>query len=220
MRLRPSGEAGPIATSLEAFARYQRESAWTWEHMALTRARIIYGPDFIAAPLGDAIRDILTAPRDADALLGDVADMRMRMERELGSGDIWNIKQLRGGLVDIEFIAQYLQLRHGHEAPHVLAPNTTDALARLRDAGLLDRATADELIAAMGLWRNLQGIIRLGFGEGFTEDDAREDSRDLVARACGALGFDALRGEITETAGRVHAIFETLIPAPAGAGAD
>ncbi len=215
MRLRPSGNAGPIATSLEAFARYQRESAWTWEHMALTRARIVYAPDFLAAPLAAAIRDILTAPRDGEALLSDVADMRQRMARELGGGDIWDIKHLRGGLIDIEFIAQYLQLRHAHEVPEVLAPNTTDALARLGDAGLIDRATAGELIAAMGLWRNLQGILRLGFGDGFSEDGAPADSRNLVARACGTESFDALKQKIAATAGRVHAIFETLIEGPA-----
>ena len=217
MRLRPSGNAGPIASSLAAFAQYQAESAWTWEHMALTRARVVHAPEHMAGPLEDTIRKVLTAERDPEKLVHDVADMRRRMARERGTDYIWNVKDLRGGLVDIEFIAQYLLLRHAHDHPEVLDANTTVALAKLRDAGLLADQTAETLIAAMGLWRRLQGMLRLSFGDGFDEATAPEGGRDLLVRGCGAESFDALKATVTVTARRCHEIFVELIEAPAAA---
>ena len=217
MRLRPSGNAGPIASSLEAFAHYHADAAWTWEHMALTRARVVYAPDAMAAPLRDAVVKVLTAPRDPEKLVRDVADMRARMARERGADYIWDVKNLRGGLVDIEFIAQYLQLRHGHDHPGVLDTNTTVALARLRDAGLLAADSAATLIAAMALWRRLQGMLRLSFGEEFVEQGAPEGGRELLVRACGAEDFDRLKATVAETAQRCHEIFSALIEAPAAA---
>jgi glutamate-ammonia-ligase adenylyltransferase len=102
MRLRPSGNKGPIATSLDGFVRYQESDAWTWEHMALTRARVVAGAPDLAPRIEAEIRAVLTRRRDPDKLLVDVADMRRRMERELTRpGDIWDVKQLRGGLVDV-----------------------------------------------------------------------------------------------------------------------
>jgi len=92
MRLRPSGNAGPIATSLEGFLKYQRENAWTWEHMALTRARVIAAEDGLARRIETAIRDVLTRERDAAKLVADVADMRGRIAREHRSDDQWAIK--------------------------------------------------------------------------------------------------------------------------------
>ena len=217
MRLRPSGNSGPIASSLEAFAQYQAGQAWTWEHMALTRARVVYAPEHIRAPLENAIRAVLTAVRDPDKLVADVADMRARMARERGTDYIWDVKNLRGGLVDIEFITQYLLLRHAHRHPEALDTNTTVALRRLGDAGLLAHETAATLIAAMGLWRRLQGMLRLSFGEAFDEESAPEDGRDLLVRACNAADFAALKTTVVETARRCHDIFIELIEAPAAA---
>jgi glutamate-ammonia-ligase adenylyltransferase len=137
------------------------------------------------------------------------------MARERGSTNVWDVKNLRGGLVDIEFVAQYLQLRHGHEHPEVLATNTTDALVRLRDAGLLGEDDTAALLDAMHLWRNVQGVLRLSFGEGFDDNALSEGSRALLARACGAADYDALRTAIEGTARRAHAVFHALIEAPA-----
>ncbi len=220
MRLRPSGNAGPIASSLQAFSRYQTDAAWTWEHMALTRARIVQAPEHIAGPLNAAIHTVLTAERDPDKLVCDVADMRRRIVREHGSDYIWDVKELRGGLVDIEFIAQYLQLRHAHHHPEVLDTNTTAALVKLRDAGLLDGGSAENLIAAMALWRRLQGMLRLSFGDGFDEATAPQGGRDLLVRGCEADSFDALKAMILETSGRCHEIFKEMIEAPAAALGD
>ncbi len=211
MRLRPSGNAGPIATTLEGFIRYQREDAWTWEHMALTRARVISADDDLGRRIEAAIRDVLTRDRDADKLRADVADMRARIAREHRADDPWAIKHYRGGLVDIEFIAQYLQLRHAASHPEVLARNTTDALSLLANAGVLDGSVADELIAAMHLWRKVQGLLRLSFGAEFDARSAPEGARAVLARAAGADDFAELRERVVATAASVHRRFADLI---------
>jgi len=215
MRLRPSGNAGPLATSFEAFVKYHQESAWTWEKMALTRARVVVGGDTLKAHLEDAIDAALTSPRDADALLRDVAHMRARMERDRPPTGPWDVKNLRGGLVDVEFIAQYLQLRHAPDRPAILSPNTTDALRQLREAGILDEETAEILIASMRLWRNVQGVLRLSVGENFDQPVLPEGCRDFIADVCGGESFDDLRVLIADTAAACHDIFRRMIEEPA-----
>jgi glutamate-ammonia-ligase adenylyltransferase len=183
MRLRPSGRAGPLATSLEAFSRYQAESAWTWEHMALTRARVISGPPELRRAVEAAIAAVLTRPRDAAALRRDVADMRRRIDREHATDNLWDVKYHRGGLIDIEFIAQYLQLRHAARLPGVLAPRTADALAALAGHGVLDEGAAEELTQALGLWQRAQAFIRLTVDGPFDAEAAPAALRRGLARA-------------------------------------
>ncbi|MFQ5954445.1 MAG: bifunctional [glutamine synthetase] adenylyltransferase/[glutamine synthetase]-adenylyl-L-tyrosine phosphorylase, partial [Kiloniellales bacterium] len=220
MRLRPSGAGAPIASQINGFARYQRDTAWTWEHMALTRARPIAGPPTVCARVGAAIRGILTAPRDPDRLVADVADMRVRMAREHQAASIWEVKHLRGGLVDAEFIAQYLQLRHASEQPEVLATNTITAYERLAEHRLVDQDIAAELIAATRLWHAVQGFLRLTVAGRFDADDAPESLRRALARAASAADFAALEASVTATARRVHGHFQRLIEAPAAAVRD
>ena len=220
MRLRPSGHAGPIASSLEAWIRYHDESSWTWEHMALTRARVIAGSGDLRRDMEDRIPDVLTRRRDADALLTAVADMRERMAGEHQTDVIWDVKHLRGGLVDVEFIAQYLQLRHGHDHPGILATNTRTALTLCRDAGLLDAATTGHLIAALDLWQAIQGMLRLAvegpIGKDW-EDQVPGSLQDDLARAGGAGDFAALKEKMRAVAATAHAHFRTLIETPAAA---
>jgi len=197
--------------------KYQEEDAWTWEHMALTRARVIAADAGLASRIETAIRDVLTRDRDGEKLVADVADMRARIAREHRSDDQWAIKHYGGGLVDIEFIAQYLQLRHAASHPEVLAANTTEALSRLADAGVLDREIADDLIAAMHLWRKVQGVLRLSFGAEFEEENAPEGARAVLARAAGADDFDALKEQIVATAAGVRHHFSDLIEIPGAA---
>ena len=218
MRLRPSGNKGPIATSFEGFIRYQEEDAWTWEHMALTRARPVAGAEALAPRIAAEIRAVLTRKRDPDKLLADVADMRGRMERELTQpGEIWDFKHLRGGLVDVEFIVQYLELRHAHDHPEVLDTNTGAALVKLARARLIDARVATELEAALHLWRNLQGMLRLATGGAFDEERATEGLMSAIARAAGEADFAAVAERIEKTSALVRAHFETLIEAPAAA---
>jgi glutamate-ammonia-ligase adenylyltransferase len=215
MRLRPSGEKGPLATSLKGFLDYQRENAWTWEHMALTRARVVAAPPEFQREIETALAAVLTAPRDPDKLLLDVADMRARIERSHRTDDIWEGKRVRGGLVDLEFIAQYLLLRHAQAHPEVLSANTTEALARLARAGLLASEVAGELIEATRLWRRVQGILRLALERDFAEEKATEGLRQVVAQATGSRDFPALRTRLVETAASVRRHFAAIIEEPA-----
>ena len=131
MRLRPSGRAGPLANSLEGFESYHAQSAWTWEHMALTRARVIHGPPGLAERLVRHRQDhALPAARSRSTLVRDVADMRDRIARHAPAKSPWDFKHLPGGLFDIDFVAQYLALRHAAERPDLLDPHPAEMLRR------------------------------------------------------------------------------------------
>src|ERR1700676_4691097 len=119
MRLRPSGRAGPVASRIDSFVGYQEREAWTWEHMALTRARVVSASPAFAGRIEAAIRDVLRRRREARAIAADVVDMRAAIAKEKGDADPWNLKYAAGGLVDIEFIAQYLQLVHAATVPEI-----------------------------------------------------------------------------------------------------
>ncbi|MBU0726584.1 MAG: bifunctional [glutamine synthetase] adenylyltransferase/[glutamine synthetase]-adenylyl-L-tyrosine phosphorylase [Alphaproteobacteria bacterium] len=218
MRLRPSGKTGPIASSLESFAKYYADSAWRWEFMALTRARMVAGPAHLTAAVTATIRTILTRPHDPAGLVFDVADMRARIAREKPGKILWDVKLGRGGLVDAEFIAQYLQLRHASENPDVLHQNTTEAFARLIAAGYLDPADGAALIEATRLWRRLQGLLRLAIGEAaFDEATATQDQKAALVQAGGAVDFETLKQNIEAIAARSQGLFETLVDRPAAA---
>jgi glutamate-ammonia-ligase adenylyltransferase len=215
MRLRPSGNAGPIASHIAGFEKYHEEQAWTWEHMALTRARVIVvGDRALGARVDAAIRKALTQPRDPDKLRADVADMRQRIEREFKAKSRWEVKYLRGGLVDIDFIAQYLQLRHGHDRPEVLRQGTVEALNALARAQVLAAPEADQLLAGFKLWQAVQGLLRLAIAGRFEpEDDAAvpEALRGALLRATGEPDFRRLTLRMDETARAVHMIYQRII---------
>ena len=217
MRLRPSGNAGPIASSLAAFVQYQASQAWTWEHMALTRARVIAGPAALAGKIGDAFAAILRAPRDPEKLRVEVRDMRRRINDAHPPSSPWDVKYAAGGLVEVEFIAQYLQLRFAHDHPGVLDTNTSGALAKLGAAGLLDADTARMLGAAGKLWRTIQGMLRFTVEGPFDEEAATAGLKEALARAAEAEDFDALKRHMAETGAAVRGAFIDLIGDPQSA---
>ncbi len=144
-RLRPSGAQGPLAVSLESFARYQREDAWTWEHMALCRARPVFGPTEGRRQLSAIVREVLETPRDPDRLRADVLKMRGEISAHKPPAGPLDAKLLRGGLVDCEFIVHYLQLRERI----AFRPGLQQAIAELVDAGLLPASfAANQLLLA------------------------------------------------------------------------
>jgi glutamate-ammonia-ligase adenylyltransferase len=218
MRLRPSGSSGPIATNLEAFIRYHRENAWTWEHMALTRARVIYGTGNLTKRIEDIIQSTLTKPRDNDKLLIDVATMRKRIEQEHHTKCLWAAKHFRGGLVDIEFLTQCLQLKYAHEHPNILDYNTASALIRLRDANLIESQQAEILLTALELWQATQSMLRLtleGEVTNIAEDALPAGLQRSLANYCGFNDFDFLKETLTNRAKAVYDVFIQLIKNPA-----
>jgi glutamate-ammonia-ligase adenylyltransferase len=123
MRLRPSGASGTLVSSKASFSRYQKQDAWTWEHQALVRARVIGGSNTLAAEFATIRTEVLGKQRDPAALSNDIVTMRQRMRKELGSKNrtaSFHLKQDAGGLVDIEFIVQYLVLNHAWHCPQLL----------------------------------------------------------------------------------------------------
>ena len=211
MRLRPSGQKGPVAAQLSTFREYQATEAWTWEHLALTRARVISGPPELRRKVEDAIRDTLVRPRDRTVIAKDVLDMRSRIAAEKGTDNIWNLKQVRGGLVDLEFIAQHLQLVHAARHPGVLSQNTLAAFRNLAAAGLLPAADADRLMRATRLIHNLTQVLRLCLEEDFDPATAPSGLKALLARAGDAPDFAALERDLRETLAGVGVQFSRLV---------
>ena len=215
MRLRPSGAAGPIASSMQSFDRYQHESAWTWEHMALTRARPVAGDAALCRRIAETIDAVLHSPRDPDRLLVDVADMRRRIAAEHPRLSPWDLKNRSGGLIDLEFVAQYLMLREAAASPQILRRATAEALHALGGAGILAPEAEHELRDALALLRQVQAVLTL-IGEDASQQGAfpEPDAATLV-RCVGAVDFAHLDADITAATARVGKWYERLIEAPA-----
>ena len=211
MRLRPSGQKGPVATQLSSFEHYQEHSAWTWEHMALTRARVISGPDWLRERVEAAIRHALVRPRDRTKLVTDVRDMRALIVKEKGTEDIWELKQVRGGLVDLEFIAQFLQLAHAEAHPEVLDQNTVGALRKLAAVGLLEAPHADILLPAAVLVQNLTEVLRLCLDGPFDPAKAPDGVKSMLARAGEMPDFPRLEATLRATLAEVAALFDEIV---------
>ncbi len=211
MRLRPSGQKGPVATHIDSFIEYQAKEAWTWEHLALTRARVVSGPDALARRVDEAIQTALRLPRDRARIAADVREMRDRIAAEKGTANIWDLKQVRGGLVDLEFIAQHLQLVNAFEQPGVLDQNTTRAFQKLGEAGCLATADAEALIAATRLIHDLTQVLRLCHDGPFDPSSAPRGLKELAARAGDSPTFEALEVKLKETLAATHARFDRLI---------
>ncbi len=217
MRLRPSGNSGPIACSLEAFILYHEENAWTWERMALTRARTITGNEQFRLHVKQTVSMLLSNKSDQTVLLKDVASMRQRIDREHHTEQLWSIKHLRGGLVDVEFITQYLLLRHLHETPDLLSPNTWRAMKNLNQHGYLSNDDLMVLLRALDLWQALQSRLHLSL----TSDTPPSDTRSMplaletrLIRLGGARNLHEIETLISNTARKVSELFNKIIGEP------
>ncbi|WP_436640069.1 bifunctional [glutamine synthetase] adenylyltransferase/[glutamine synthetase]-adenylyl-L-tyrosine phosphorylase [Microbaculum sp. FT89] len=211
MRLRPSGRSGPLAVHIDGFASYQTDEAWTWEHMALTRARVISGPDKLARRIGDVVGKVLTAKRGMKDLRADIVDMRDRIQKEKGSDDAWEIKTVRGGLIDVEFIAQFLQLAYGHKHPEILSQNTAAALAAARQAGVLKKGDAAVLEPACQLYHAVTQILRLCLTGPFDPAQTPRGLSRLLCNAADVPDLSRLEADLRDTQAKVKAVFDKLL---------
>jgi glutamate-ammonia-ligase adenylyltransferase len=211
MRLRPSGRAGPLATRLDGFAAYQETEAWTWEHMALTRARLISGSTSFRRRVERVIREILQRPRNAGLVAGDVLEMRAAIAKEKGEGDRWDLKYAAGGLIDIEFIAQYLQLVHAHELPDILDTSTARVLEKAVALRVLAVEDAETLRAAVQLYHDLTQILRLCLPGAFDSKTAGAGLLRLLARAADVPDFATLDATLTDMQSKVRASFVRIL---------
>ncbi len=199
MRLRPSGRQGPLATKLSAFAAYQRTTAATWEHLALTRARVVAGDLALAARIEAAIAAALDGTL-RPTLASDVAAMRALMARERPPTNAWDLKLAPGGLFDGDFLAQTLALQH----PDLRERAPRAVLERAAAAGLV----AAECVAAYDLQAAAEQIVRLALPEGRTPEDAGRGLKLRLAQACGFTTWTALKPALAEAQAALRVAFE------------
>ena len=209
-RLRPSGNAGPLVTKFSSFVDYQLHQAWNWEHMALTRGRVLAGGDELRQKVEAAIGDILNAPRDMAKLAQDAEDMRQRLRAHQPQAGPFDIRRGDGGLVDVEFIAQSLQLAHGAHHEGLLAPQPLpQLLSALRDADCLDARAHDGLQAAAACFLSLRQIASLCL-----EDDEAAPPAAIAGLLLEALNepdMSRLSHIIEEHRAHVSACFEAAM---------
>lgn len=211
MRLRPSGRAGPLATQLDGFLQYQQNEAWTWEHMALTRARVVSASPAFRKRIEDVIGSILQHSRDAALIAGDVAEMRGAIAKEKGDSARWDLKYVAGGLIDIEFIAQYLQLIHAHRLPDILDTSTARVLDKARALNVLAVKDAEVLRKAVQLYHDLTQILRLCLPGAFDPKRAGPGLLRLLARAADVPDFATLEATLTDTQTKVRESFVRIL---------
>jgi [glutamine synthetase] adenylyltransferase / [glutamine synthetase]-adenylyl-L-tyrosine phosphorylase len=214
MRLRPSGSKGPVAVSLASFAEYQKSSAWTWEKMALTRARVISASPAFRVKIEAAIAASLCETRDAATTLKDVREMRGLMLKEHKPKSIWDIKRQRGGQVEVEFIAQTLQLLHAAQFPDALNSNTREALQAMADRGVLSHKDHEILGSAVRLYQRLTQIIRLCSSDEYVPANALPGLNRLIVSASQAPDLASLEAQLGDQQRDVAAVFDRVIGAP------
>jgi len=209
LRLRPSGNKGPVATHIEAFRKYQRTDAWTWEHMALTRARPIAGDASLGAEVQDEVQAIVSLPRDKAKLMRDAVEMRNLLEEEKPARNIWDLKLIPGGIIDLEFIAQVAVLA-GKCLAEPRPTGTGEVLASL-SPDFADEQTRTELLEAHRLYMTLTQIVRLCLTGPLDPDDVPPGLADILLRSVDLPDFGVLEAHLKETAGRVRGHLERLL---------
>jgi glutamate-ammonia-ligase adenylyltransferase len=213
MRLRPSGRQGPIATQLSSFIGYQMNEAETWEHMALTRARVIAGDATLARAVEAAQTRILRrAPRAS--LRHDVATMRRLVAHEKGEGkpgDPFDLKIASGGLLDIEFLAQFLALEHAHDIAGIWQGTPADVIDKAGGLGFLNPEQAATLVAAHRLFTTITQVLNGLVDRAASPLGASEAVKHRLAAAAGLPSFAQLDRELTETRANVREIFTAIV---------
>jgi glutamate-ammonia-ligase adenylyltransferase len=211
MRLRPSGKKGPVATRLDSFRSYQRDEAETWEHMALTRARVVAGDRELAVLMMDEIRAILALPREPERLRADVHDMRMLIAREKGEDDPFDLKLVSGGIIDIEFIAQYCALRWAAQFPDMLDPATEALIVKAGRHGAIEQGACDTLRAAHRLYGEFTQIVRMAVEGDFDPAELSPSALRRIASSMGSPDFRHLEASLAEMRAAVRDIFNRML---------
>jgi [glutamine synthetase] adenylyltransferase / [glutamine synthetase]-adenylyl-L-tyrosine phosphorylase len=217
-RLRPSGNAGPLVTSLDSFLDYHRKEAQIWERQALTKARVVLGDHLLASQLEDVIRHTVYGATIDDDGRREIHRLRMRMEHELAkeTAGSYNIKTGRGGMVDVEFAVQYLQLKHGCRFPELRTTSTIVALKEIRTLGLLHEGDAETLLTGYKFLRKLENRLRI------IHDYSVNDlggSRNYINKLARRLGYDpklknpgaVLLSDYEETTGKIRDCYDRIL---------
>jgi glutamate-ammonia-ligase adenylyltransferase len=218
LRLRPSGNAGPLVASLEGFREYHRQSSAVWERQSLVRARVIAGDETLGREVEAARREFVFSRGLSAHEVGEIAAMRARMEHEIGAENLsrLNLKQGRGGLVDVEFIAQMMALRHGRSFEELRRRSTLDLLRALAQCGLIDAADARELEDGYRFLSNLENRLRIESDQAAWALPTALTELARIARRMGydgADGAERLLAELQKRRERIRAIFVRVFAA-------
>jgi glutamate-ammonia-ligase adenylyltransferase len=217
-RLRPTGSKGPLVQSIDAFVQYYGSQAETWERQSLLRARMVAGDRGVGAEFMEVLQSLIFQDVDRALLVRDILDMRKRMEEELGkeSAMVYNIKQGAGGLVDIEFLVQYLQLLHGKNHPRVTIQGTYNALRALKKERLLDYDDYCMLLRAYLFIRKLESRMRIVSNQATSELSRDPEKLHSLARR---MGYDddespasqKLLADYEQLSAKVRGIFGKIV---------
>ena len=218
-RLRPSGNAGALVTRLSSFVDYQKTKAWSWEHMALTRARVLCGAAGLTDKVETLIAEVMCAPRDATALADDVDDMRARLREHQKPGGPFDIRRGDGGLVDIEFIAQSLHLLAARQHQSLVGARPLTALLDdLQSCGHLDSADGAALTTAAETFLTLRQIASLALAD--DEADPSPATRSLLLEALNEPDLPRFLARLKEHRQNVSAVYVTVMAAMRRQGSD
>lgn len=202
LRMRPSGRSGPLATHIDAFTRYQYDDAWTWEHMALCRARVVAGDAEVKARIIETIETVLERSRPAGPLRQDIWDMRQKVTSARPPRNCWDIKLASGGLMDLEFLAQFLILS-GY--PRKVGEPVHDTYSRMIGLGAVDAARGAILVRSSRLQSALFQTLRAVTSGDLDPESATPGLVTLLERAA--------RRELTGDAD-----YDQIVMSPSGAG--
>ena len=210
MRLRPSGNKGPAAVSFQSFTGYHARESWTWEHMALTRARPVAGAEKLRARIEAEIATRLAMARKPERILADAREMRKKIAAQYPGDNVWDLKYAPGALIDIEFVAQAWQLIHAPGRPSILDTSTVAALEKME--GLFpSREDVRLLIEAARLEQALTQILRIALDETLNPDQASAGLKTLLAQAGQVPDFALLEQELQARQKAVRALFNRLM---------
>jgi glutamate-ammonia-ligase adenylyltransferase len=220
MRLRPSGNAGPVATTVDNYTGYHAETAQPWELQALSRARVVAGDAPLAERVEAGIWANLARPREPRELGRAIRTMRERIFKEHGSSSVWNLKHAPGALIEIEFAVQHLKLAHAHACPGLRRTGMRDILVAIAAEGLLEAEHVDALARAYALHQALQAVLRLSTSDQFDPQTAPPRLLEALVRAAAAASegepppaeFAALERRLVKSQRAVRQIFDELCP--------
>ncbi|UNE54793.1 bifunctional [glutamine synthetase] adenylyltransferase/[glutamine synthetase]-adenylyl-L-tyrosine phosphorylase [Bartonella machadoae] len=208
LRLRPLGNKGPVAVSFPFFKKYYRKEAWIWEHLALTRARGIAGdPDFLQK-LENEICEIISFPRHKKDVAKAVCEMRTLIEKEKPPENRWDLKTMPGGIMDLEFIAQFALITH--VSTFKIGATTADILAQLPN-NFLHQSLIFDLHHAYSLYTNLSQMIRLCLNTSFDSHDMPPGLSDLLLKSVGEPDLLRVEKLLEETGQSVCSIFTRVM---------
>ncbi|MEZ5920931.1 MAG: bifunctional [glutamine synthetase] adenylyltransferase/[glutamine synthetase]-adenylyl-L-tyrosine phosphorylase [Parvularculaceae bacterium] len=211
MKLRPSGAKSPVAVSLPAFTRYY-EAAWTWEKMALTKARVVAGELTLSACIGNKVEEIIRTPRDVAAAARDVDEMRERLRSAKPALNVWDLKYALGGITDLDFIIQYLTLTAAPNKPLLgLSPSSAEMLRALKMSDELGGEAGEMLAAAQDVFEAVIQLSRAAAGGVFALGGAGEAMQRAMAEHLDAETIGEAQQRLLSLQKEVRAIYEQLV---------